>query len=70
MARLDQDDEWFHLCQVGQTIMAAYPDFDTRTYGKAKLSDLIGAIRTLETRRDGNHLLVRRITRQTKSAKT
>ena len=28
---LEQEDEWYLLGQVGQTIMAAHPDFDTRT---------------------------------------
>ena len=60
MERLDQDDDWFPLGALGSQIMAAVPDFDTRTYGKRKLSDLIGDIKRLETRKEGNQLMVRR----------
>ncbi|MEL6198192.1 MAG: NYN domain-containing protein [Pseudomonadota bacterium] len=68
MGRIDQDDEWYHLAQLGQAVSAAHPDFDTRTYGKSKLSDLVAAIQSFETRRDGNRLLVRHLPR--KSSKT
>ena len=50
MQALEQDDEWYPLGQVGQTIMAAHPDFDTRTYGVRKLSDLVGKLARFETR--------------------
>ncbi|CTQ32635.1 NYN domain-containing protein [Jannaschia rubra] len=60
MERLDQDDDWFPLGALGSQIMAAVPDFDTRTYGKRKLSELIGDIKRLETRKEGNQLMVRR----------
>jgi uncharacterized LabA/DUF88 family protein len=59
MARIQQEDEWFHLGQLGQAVVAAHPDFDTRTYGKPKLSELVAAIRGFETKREGNSLLVR-----------
>ncbi len=62
MDAIDQDDEWFALGQIGQYITAAKPDFDTRSYGKRKLSDLIASLKLFETKRgDGNQLLVRRI---------
>ena len=64
MGRIDQDDEWYHLGQLGQAISAAHPDFDTRTYGKSKLSDLVEAIQSFETRRDGKRLLVRHLPKQ------
>jgi hypothetical protein len=41
--------------------MALAPDFDTRTYGKRKLSDLVADIRRLETKMDGPQLMVRRL---------
>ncbi|HBS50988.1 MAG TPA: Maebl [Rhodobacteraceae bacterium] len=59
MARIPQDDEWFQLGQVGQAVTAAHPDFDARTYGKSKLSELVDAIKGFETRREGNNLMVR-----------
>ncbi len=62
MDAIDQDDEWFTLGQIGQFITAANPDFDTRSYGKRKLSDLIATLRVFETKRgEGNQILVRRL---------
>lgn len=62
MDAIDQEDEWYALGPLGQYITAANPDFDTRTYGKKKLSDLVQDIRVLETKRNAaNQLLVRRI---------
>ena len=62
MDAIDQEEDWYALGPIGQFITAANPDFDTRSYGKRKLSDLIRAIKTLETRRDEtNQLLVRRL---------
>lgn len=62
MDMIEQEDEWFSLGQIGQYITAANPDFDTRTYGKKKLSDLLKEMKRFETRKgDGNQLLVRRL---------
>ncbi|SFU22071.1 NYN domain-containing protein [Sedimentitalea nanhaiensis] len=62
MDAINQDDEWFTLGQIGQFISAANPDFDTRSYGKRKLSDLIATLRIFETKPgEGNQILVRRI---------
>lgn len=41
MRAIDPDGEWYSLGQIGQFITQANPDFDTRTYGSAKLSDLM-----------------------------
>lgn len=59
MAAIEQDDEWYPLGRIGQTISNQRPDFDTRTYGARKLSDLIKQLPRFETRREGNMLLVR-----------
>lgn len=62
MDAIDQEDEWYSLGQIGQFITAANPDFDTRSYGKKKLSDLVKELKRFETKvGDGNQLLVRRI---------
>ena len=62
MDSIDQDDDWYALGPLGQFVTAANPDFDTRTYGKRKLSDLVQSIKIFETKRGpGNQLLVRRI---------
>lgn len=41
MRAIDPEGEWYSLGQIGQFITQANPDFDTRTYGSAKLSDLV-----------------------------
>ncbi|MFV2051484.1 NYN domain-containing protein [Aliiroseovarius sp. YM-037] len=62
MEKIDQDDEWYSLGRLGQQIQADKPDFDARSYGKKKLSDLVGALKVFETKTGpGNQLLVRRI---------
>jgi uncharacterized LabA/DUF88 family protein len=37
------DDGWAPLASIGQIITKQAPDFDSRTYGYAKLSDLVAA---------------------------
>ncbi len=61
MDSINQDSEWYALGRLGQQMTTANPDFDTRSYGHKKLSDLIVAIKVLETRREGNQLMVRRV---------
>ncbi len=62
MEKLEQEGEWYSLGRIGQQIQADKPDFDTRSYGKKKLSDLVAEIRIFETKPGpGNQLLVRRI---------
>lgn len=56
-----EDDDWYTLGQIGQYIVADNPDFDTRSYGKRKLSELIADLRRFETRRVGNQLHIRRV---------
>ena len=60
MRAIGGDEDWYSLGQVGQFIVQANPDFDTRTYGSAKLSDLLRNIARFEVRTGtGNHLMVR-----------
>lgn len=62
MEKLDQDGEWFPLGRIGQQIQADKPDFDTRSFGEKKLSDLVGKLKVFETKPGpGNQMLVRRI---------
>ena len=62
MDAIDQEDEWYALGPLGQYITAANPDFDTRTYGKRKLSELVKDLKVFETKRgEGNQLLIRRL---------
>jgi uncharacterized LabA/DUF88 family protein len=59
MQAIDKDQDWFPLGPLGQKITTNHPDFDSRTYGCAKLSDLIRKAGGFETRVSGNQLEVR-----------
>lgn len=63
MRAIDPEGEWYSLGQVGQFITQANPDFDTRTYGEKKLSDLVRKLPRFEVRKGpGNTLSVRDVT--------
>jgi hypothetical protein len=63
MRAIDPDGEWYSLGQIGQYITQGNPDFDTRTYGSAKLSDLIRKLPRFETKQGpGGQLLARDVT--------
>lgn len=61
MDKINAEDEWYALGQLGQYITRDNPDFDPRTYGKKKLSDLVQALKRFETRKIGNQLHARRV---------
>lgn len=62
MTNIDPDGEWYSLGQLGQYMVRADPDFDPRTYGSARLSDLVKRLtKRFEVRKDGNQLMVRDI---------
>lgn len=62
MESIDPEAEWYSLGQLGQYITRAHPDFDPRTYGSAKLSDLLIKTGRFETqKRSGQQLEVRRL---------
>ncbi|MCB1344265.1 MAG: NYN domain-containing protein [Rhodobacter sp.] len=60
MMAIDPEGEWFPLGLIGQTIQASHPDFDSRSFGVAKLSDLVEKAGRYEIRRDGAQVQVRR----------
>jgi uncharacterized LabA/DUF88 family protein len=47
------DDGWAALASVGQILTNQSPDFDSRTYGYAKLSDLMAATSLFDLERRG-----------------
>jgi NYN domain/OST-HTH/LOTUS domain len=53
------DDGWASLSLVGSNIIKKAPDFDSRTYGYAKLSELTKTLNIFETKKVGNHLFLR-----------
>ncbi|MGB3246393.1 MAG: NYN domain-containing protein [Sulfitobacter sp.] len=57
--RCDTEDDWVQLGPVGKHLMAAHPDFDTRSYGFAKLGGLIKALPKLEMSNKDNRPMVR-----------
>ncbi|MGB3280330.1 MAG: NYN domain-containing protein [Pseudorhodobacter sp.] len=60
MRAIDPEGEWYSLGQIGQYITQGAPDFDTRTYGSAKLSDLMRKISRFEVKPGpGGQLLAR-----------
>ncbi|WP_323005096.1 NYN domain-containing protein [Pseudorhodobacter sp.] len=60
MRAIEQEGEWYSLGQIGQYITQGAPDFDTRTYGSAKLSDLVRKISRFEVKSGpGGQLLAR-----------
>ncbi len=61
MDKIEQEDDWYLLGAIGQKIVADNPDFDTRTYGKRKLSDLVAELKRFEMKRDGNQPYIRRL---------
>ena len=62
MRSIDPDADWYTLGQLGQYLVSATPDFDPRTYGSPKLSDLLKKSGRFEVKqRQGNHLEVRRL---------
>ncbi|MFH4043759.1 OST-HTH/LOTUS domain-containing protein, partial [Acinetobacter baumannii] len=52
----DNSDEsgWANLSVVGQYINMVRPDFDSRNYGRAKLSGLIKMLNLFETKIEGS----------------
>jgi len=60
IAQLDDEDGWVSLGRVGQRLAILASDFDPRTYGQAKLSDLAERAGAFELRRnDSGHVQVR-----------
>jgi hypothetical protein len=62
MKEIGGETDWFTLGQLGQFIQRNNPDFDPRSYGSAKLSDLLRRTGRFEIKQGtGNHLTVRDI---------
>jgi hypothetical protein len=57
---MEEDPEgWFQLGAVGQRMQNLSSEFDTRTFGHGKLSDLVEATGRFELNREGQHVRLR-----------
>ena len=68
MAQLEGDDGWVALGGVGQRLSALSSDFDPRTYGHAKLGDLVDKTGAFEIDRSlgrGVYIRIKPRTRRT-----
>ena len=62
MADLEDDEGWAMLAAVGSQLLKMFPDFDPRTYGSRKLSDVVqksGAFEVEKT--EGGQLRIRQL---------
>ena len=60
MEGMQDEDGWVSLGVIGQRVGNLAPDFDSRTYGSAKLSDLIRRAGAFDMEKDdANHVRVR-----------
>ena len=59
MKKIDPDQDDYSLGHLGQAITQLHPDFDPRTYGSARLSDLLRKIGRFEVFSIGSALKVR-----------
>jgi NYN domain/OST-HTH/LOTUS domain len=59
IALMSDDDGWVNLRGVGQRLGNLAPDFDSRTYGAAKLGDLITKTGAFDVKREGGDVLIR-----------
>lgn len=60
IAQLADDDGWVMLSAVGTRLATLYPDFDSRSYGSAKLRDLIERTNMFELKQgNGSAILAR-----------
>ncbi|QAY77568.1 NYN domain-containing protein [Sphingosinicella sp. BN140058] len=63
IAQFEGEDGWVALGAVGQRIAALASDFDPRTFGHAKLGDLVESTGTFEVRRDAGRSVYIRVKR-------
>lgn len=60
IGQADDVDGWVGLSQVGQRLANLAPDFDSRTYGHAKLSDLVKKLNVFEIKSEaGRGMFIR-----------
>ncbi|HMH94998.1 MAG TPA: NYN domain-containing protein, partial [Bradyrhizobium sp.] len=60
ISQIESEDGWVMLGPVGQHISNLFSDFDTRSYGHSKLSDLVRKTGAFDVEKiDGGHMRIR-----------
>ncbi len=59
VSQIDSEDGWVALGAVGTQLINSHPDFDSRTYGARKLSDLVRNTGAFEIKQDGQSMRIR-----------
>ncbi|MGG5823279.1 NYN domain-containing protein [Falsiroseomonas sp. HW251] len=60
VAQMEADEDgWVHLGGVGTRVRTIAPDFDERTYGCRKLSELVGKMPEFEVKQSAKGMLIR-----------
>src|SRR5262245_2536198 len=57
MSQMEGEEGWLDLGTVGQRLLNVVPDFDSRTYGFGKLSDLVRKTGAFEVDRQGGRAM-------------
>ena len=57
MRKIDADQDWYVLGHLGQVLIQIFPDFDSRSFGSPKLSDLLRKIPRFEVQVGPNNSL-------------
>jgi predicted nuclease of predicted toxin-antitoxin system len=58
MKKIDPDQDWYSLGPIGQVLTQLHPDFDPRSYGSPKLSDLLRKISRFEVQPGPNNAVI------------
>ncbi len=68
LAEMESGDGWFHLGAVGTQLVNRYPDFDPRSYGFRKLSDLVRKTGAYEVKQGPGSSIIMRPTAKSGAA--
>ena len=59
MNKMTETEGWYPLSQIGKHIRSDMQDFDPRTYGKPKLSDLVTCLPQFQVRKNDVGIQIR-----------
>ncbi|GHA29815.1 hypothetical protein GCM10007989_26840 [Devosia pacifica] len=61
ICEMDSEADWVSLSHLGSRVAALSSDFDPRTYGHKKLSDLVTSIKSFEVKRENGGVALARL---------